>query len=526
MEPVQGRLHFDDFVHDGADREGIAFRIRIDECRGAVDKGAYQVVEAPFAPGERVSFSGTVRFMAPSTENAEKVKGQCETGLRWIPSLGAERTVGFGRLDGVKIELTTRKIEDQKTTPPSDFSFPLIIRPKSPFCLADRKVGNNLFESKTEIPGAALAGALARTWADLLGKDSCFITNDFDATRPELCRNFTKIRFLHAFPAPEGSAKRPVRPPLSLVKYKENEKIHLADMARKEEAACPEGPPVAPKFDVDWKERGDVDEYFGWMTPGTELRVRTAIEKKRRKAADEQLFAYEMVRPDGCCWIGGVDLSRVGDSDRSKVAEQLAGLFAVGLRGMGKTKVAVDVEVPKKQESITSYFPSKAEAENGLWIVTLQTPAILFDPEKLDETSGEAELRKAYEEIWEELSDRTLQLSHFYARQSLAGGFYLWKRFQDGKPYNPYLLTEAGSVFVLKAKTGKEADGKRMIEKWLKEGLPLPAWAIKKYARNGQKGDHWTNCPYIPENGYGEIAVNLPVHDGKLIDLAKKGGAS
>jgi hypothetical protein len=51
-----------------------------------------------------------------------------------------------------------------------------------------------------------------------------------------------------------------------------------------------------------------------------------------------------------------------------------------------------------------------------------------------------------------------------------------------------------------------------LIKKWATMGLPLPKWAVEKYQRDGKKGDHWSNCPYIPQNGYGEIAVNLSIH--------------
>jgi hypothetical protein len=48
------------------------------------------------------------------------------------------------------------------------------------------------------------------------------------------------------------------------------------------------------------------------------------------------------------------------------------------------------------------------------------------------------------------------------------------------------------------------------IKKWFEQGLPLPDWAKKEYL-NDDKSD-WSSCPYLPQNGYGEIAVNLPIH--------------
>ena len=73
-------------------------------------------------------------------------------------------------------------------------------------------------------------------------------------------------------------------------------------------------------------------------------------------------------------------------------------------------------------------------------------------------------------------------------------------------------LTTAGSVFVLRPRPSRETDACLTVREWLATGLPLPAWAEARYARNDQAGDHWTNCPYLPENGYGQVAVNLGVH--------------
>jgi hypothetical protein len=94
----------------------------------------------------------------------------------------------------------------------------------------------------------------------------------------------------------------------------------------------------------------------------------------------------------------------------------------------------------------------------------------------------------------------------------LRGGFYLYKRFQEGngQGYTPILLTEPGSVFVLEVVEAPKAE--QLINIWLHQGLPVPDWANKHFARNGQEGADWSNLPFIPRNGFGEIAVNLSIH--------------
>ncbi|MFZ4987298.1 MAG: hypothetical protein ACOYLF_17735, partial [Blastocatellia bacterium] len=120
------------------------------------------------------------------------------------------------------------------------------------------------------------------------------------------------------------------------------------------------------------------------------------------------------------------------------------------------------------------------------------------------------DLYQLYHEIWSQLSDGSLHLCHFFASQSLAGGFYLHRRFRETQPkYYPFLLTNPGSVFVLRKE--QNAAG-QFIRDWLQHGLPLPDWAQQRYAPPGTPGEHWDYCPYIRQNGFGEIAVNLQHH--------------
>ena len=75
----------------------------------------------------------------------------------------------------------------------------------------------------------------------------------------------------------------------------------------------------------------------------------------------------------------------------------------------------------------------------------------------------------------------------------------------------------AGSVFVLEAARDLE-DSKRLVEEWSREGLPISASACQWYEIDKDQNGQWRTCPYIPQNGYGEIAVNLPEHTKPLPD--------
>jgi CRISPR/Cas system CSM-associated protein Csm3 (group 7 of RAMP superfamily) len=595
VTPSRATLKFSDFICKEEKQTRDLHRIKMDEEKGTVKKGALLIMETPFAPGEEAKFSGEISFFAEDKAEVDKIIGYIDKGLRWITSLGSDRTVGFGKFINVEIKEITPKGEVQiKDSQAEDGKLCLIITPKTPFCIAKRKIHSNLFESEIFIPGGVIKGTIASAWGQLLGKsiedgiDEEFDDSWFDDSRKKLCKNFNKIRFYHAFPAKKCKLCRPVTPPLSLVKVddksyydvvlydkpvlinglllsvglelKDDLDNNLVSCALKHEFAEKEitlskdavvlvedagnrwqindGQKVyiirkekaskaseevdqlniyickAPAFDIDWKDYSDVNKDFGQPDLPKELRVRTAIDKTKRKAEEDKLFAYEMIIPTGFHWLSWIDMGCVPEDERKAVEEQLRGLLAYGLNGLGKTKADACVNL-KEPSHIKPVHGSKLEPIDGQYIVTLQTPAILCNPGKLNETSSKDDLSEAYKCVWNQISGSSLSLVRYFARQTLAGGYYLHKRFQKEKEYKPYLLTEAGSVFVLKFEDKDREKAKEKIEEWFKYGLPLPEWAKIEYKRNNKEGDHWSNCPYIRENGYSEIAVNLNIHKCK-----------
>jgi hypothetical protein len=501
--PRRGRLHFTDFQYDGnGDAAGVRYRIRMDTARGAAHKGALLTIESPFAPGQRVNFTGQISYRVGDQAEADAIQSYIITGLRWSTNFGGERTAGFGRLVDVAIVREDRmslQVAPGTVSTSAEEGLGIAIRPLAPFCVAKRQVNPNLFESDIVLSGGVLRGALATTLKSLCGLPrDAIIDGSLPPPWQEIGTYFNHIRFTHAFPALEHANQRPVVEPFSLVKDRGN----LYDVALCEGPCLLGDPPRAPSFAIDWKTSDDVRALFGWAHPKRELRVRTAMDRERRRARDEQLFAYDMVVPQGCLWYGKVDLSQVpAGVTRAAVALQLRVLLRHGLRGLGKTKAAAEVMVDGQAAPA---HPSDPHPIGNLWIVTLQTPALLCDPKNLNEASGAQDLFAAYNAVWDDISGGTMRLIRFFASQSLAGG-YLVLRFQPDKPYNPLLLTNQGSVFVLQASGGIES-AQAVIEAWLNHGLPLPHWARDRY------GEHWSTCPFLPADGFGEIAVNLPCH--------------
>ncbi len=509
VDPRRARLVFSDFEHDRNVEGGRRYRIQIDRQRGAAREGAYQIMESPFASGEEVSFQGSIRYLATDEGEAGKIQKYVEVGLRWIGSLGAGRTIGFGCLKGVGV---ARQSEAPGKAELAVGAQRLGVRleMKKPFCIAQRRPNDTLFESEEVIPGGVIKGALASTWRAMLGLGEGEVRAGMDAERPKLCEQFGRVRFTHFFPSSNGV--RPAVPPLSLVKTRLSVTGRkFLDVIEHPEAVLIDG--VAPAFAVDWKNEDFVTirRRFGWPNVARELRVRTAINKAKRRAEEEQLFAYEMVAPEGLTWLGHIDLGGVPEQDRLQVEEDLRWLLVNPIRGIGKTKAFGAASVVPEEQIDTS-GPSRLGPVKGCWAITLQTPAVLCDPDLLRHgsksfRSAQDRLWRAYEQVWGELSEGLLSLENFFASESLAGGYYLHKRFRDGGSYAPWLLTDKGSTFLLKGVEGSRA--RVLMSGWLKHGLPFPKWAEIRYGKGGAPEELWKHCPYVRENGYGEIVVNV-----------------
>ena len=513
-EPDRGRLRFGDFAtaQKGATGDGVIERIAIDRGTGSVAGRMLAMLEAPFGYGEPVAFTGNIEFIADDAE-AERIRVALDEALRWVPAYGALRTVGFGRTQSVTTTLV-KVVESAVSAPAlSGAALALRLTLDRPLCLVGTKHSRNHFESLESIPGTVLKGATARLLLELSGTRSNFI--DPTAPRghfPKVWEHFEAIRFAEARPMESGATRRPVEPPLSLVVVPDglNDFEDVALLAEAKLFPTKSGPPAAPEFMPDWKDKDSeaVREAFGWPVLPRERRTRTAIDADTGRAADQELFSYGLVLPkkakDGVVtkcfvWETVIGLERVPLGERVAVAEQLAKLFGHGLPNVGKTRAVAAVEwLPKR----TDPKVSGKSSETGMHAVTLQTDCLMTDPERLQD--GPERLHDAYADFWAEASGGAVKLEHFFARQSLHGG-YLANRFREKHSYEPYLVTDRGSVFVLETLDAPKAVA--CLELWCAEALPLPAWVAARYGRPGQP--LWKTCPFLPHVGFGEVAVDL-----------------
>ncbi len=510
FEPFRKQLLLDDLALDGAEEADVLTRIRLDGDTGAVAKGAMLVAEQIAAPGKTLKFSGTLRLAGLPETDAKQAARAVTAALEWTGQIGAERAVGYGQIKSVNCEAKPSAAAAPLSLPAAE-EFGLSLTFDAPFCVPEKSLGkNNLFEGREVIPGAALKGSLATSWAVLLGNPTgTGVDEAFDASRKSLGRNFDRLIFRHAFPLKDG--KRPLSLPQSLVKG--GDTFH--------DIAGSDGPRLfqkmdkgqmvqeAPAFAIDWKGKDYalVMPALGWTHLKKETRVRTAIDGNTGRAKDEKLFAYEAIVPGDSRWGLNISLAVVPDGEREAVRNELQSLLnALGgqIGWIGKTKAFANIGVAPAFACVRQSAASPALKEGGTLRLVLQTDALIGDWPSLNETAGMEEMSALYRTAFFEASGGSLELLRHFARQKLLGGKYLHGRYGAGGTYRPWLLTEAGAVFVLTVKDAGKAAG--VLEAWQARGLPLPAWLEKEIADSGRP--RWQTIPYLPEGGYGEILLD------------------
>jgi len=501
-DSVRSRLVFRDLVLQKGSSllDGTLHRIQIEEETHAAKKGALVVIESPFAPGAEYAFHGDIELIEDAA-TVETARALVEHALGFVTSIGGLRGVGFGVLRSFSVSEPAVVTNTLSSVKARTGDLEVRIKPLYPFCLARTQPDGNLFSSTDEIPGGVIKGALAEALLRATGKELFELCRDADWAA--LATAFDSLAFSHAFPTVEKK-QRPRRMPHSLVRV--HGKTVDAAFVAEPFVARPTGtdePWRAPAFLWDWKDvdaDGARKDFEGsgptWPALNRELRVRTAIDEGSRRAKEGALFAYEMVVPEDCDWVGRIAMPTAADA---KLYEQLERAFQIaGLWGFGKTKSRADIH-------LSSSPTPPVTLQTGVVALTLQTDALLFSISDLDERhTTESTLGARYSAYFSAL-DRGLALVRYFASQRLVGGDYLQNQFMGGR-YHPWMLTDAGSVFVLQATTQQAAEA---LSECLRLGLP----ALDRAQPT------WDLCPYIRENGYGEIAAFVDPAVAHSIDL-------
>ena len=473
-------------------------RIRESKAMGAVIPGALLVIEQAAEEGATLAFTGTWRCWATDAE-IEPLRAKLRVATVAQTQLGAMRNVGFGRLTSARYaqtEVTPRAF----ALPKFETTHRLALKPRHPLCVGAQSRRGNVFESSDIITGATLLGALATMLASRHGKTS------IQGINSPLARHFSSLRVTHALPTPVGQP-RPLPLPQSLVSL--NDKIF--DAARLDKP--PEHLTATPAFQTDWKHHPDAN---GWGATHGHLRVRTDIDA-RGTAKASSLFAYECITPAlddehtaTTEWLCDLDLSGVMQADeRAAVASELDSLLAFGIFPLGKTDAIADVDLVSTNDPRSGNVWSSGidTVQKGRLVpLLLVTDAMLFPTDHILTAVELVDVyRRAFDELIPAGSEGALRLHHHFATQRLEGGDFLNHRYMrpKGRNYQPWVLTEAGSVFVFEILDTSRASN--ILRSWQSHGLGLPRSVVSVY------GGDWTDLPYLPHCGYGEVIVD-PTH--------------
>lgn len=462
-EPERGRLILGDLVAVTPESGGDSLtRIEISEETGSVKSGALVCIELPFPIGQMVVLEGPLTLV--TTDEAEL--DRLGKALRLIPAVGAFKSAGFGRVELAEIaDVSSRELVLPSPRAAGSERVQVTMTFDRPLLVDARRIADNVFQGAEVIPGAVLKGAVAERLGGALAED------------------LTAAVFGHAFPLFDDCEKLSHQAlPLSLVCDADQTILRDVLLYDPPEPLLLNG--RAPKFSTDWKNPNDLliaenlapDRGFHF---DTRTRTRTAIDPELGAALDGQLFSHSMVIPGDCRWRAVLDR---GNADRDGFRTLLA-VLAEGLDGIGKSQARAEIRLSDAPMPVAEPVPGHAD----LWAVTLATPAMLNTPESL---KAPEDLRTDYAAYWRHAAG--LELVNFFATQRLAGGYQAIRYPSRKDGYYPWLLTEPGSVFLLKG------DGAGLPQ-LLRSNLPLPPWLADA---------NWRSCPFVPGNGYGAFRLN------------------
>ena len=478
-EPRRARAFFSDLTGSPTKKalaDGVAgspppttTRVEIDDATGAAKTGHLQVVELVVRFGEPVAFSGVIVAYCPDGQ-AERLAAAIDKAVKVVGAIGAFKSAGFGAVDGSASGATLRDARTLALPSPKSLAaerFGFAVTFDRPILVDAGRIANNAFAGSAIVPGAALKGALARK-LELAGGEALLAR--FEAALAGLVIG-------HAFPEDSAGAPGGEPFPLSTIacEDEDSDRVTFADaldVNRKDLNG--DAPPCAiggrlATFRVDWKERvfPAAARHFGrpqFEEPAMLARTHTAISELGT-AATGQLFTTIMrsnlssadIRQERR-FLLAVDLASVPDGEKDN-ARILVALLAEGLDGIGKTSATATFK--PCDDGATPPTPYPVHGHDDLFAVVLRTDGLMTDPRT------KATAAEAYADYWR----RTVPgptLVDFCAAQRLAGGYLATRRRPWRATYHPFVLTEAGSTFLLRGKI------REPLTRLLRHGLPPP----------------------------------------------------
>ncbi len=542
--PSRGCIIFADLTGKVPDGSHQTTRIEIEDSAGIVKRGSLQVIELAAPVGSQCTFAGTFVVRYGKGLNATRIEDALTKALALIPSIGAYKSAGFGEVLQGASSLTEKASERFALAPaasapasPTVHWFEMVL--DRPLIVDAHRLVDNIFESSTIIPGAAIKGAMARR-LELAGLIDERQDNALSAALEQLVIS-------HAFPVdpatvdPATGAICDLPVPMSVVVVEDiNDKsLHLADSIKEQhgKGAVFLTESVKHPANDSTKELIQSGAEFHYkptefahgakdrivnrvrqdlrltaLSPVKLSRTHVKIDAERLTAVDGQLFAMVAIsnkipvkqldgntKQQDLRWRFRVNTGNCTDANE---AGKLLSLFIQPVDGIGRsgsTATVSPMDEPPDSGDI------KTQLASNFVDVVLRTPALLTGPRY--DANQQKTIFDAHAEYFAAKLSGTI-LKNIFASREMAGGYIATRRRVFGRStYYPFILTAPGSVFRLDV----SAPGAReALENALRFGLPAADMSGKTLTI---KPLTWRDCAYVPENGYGEIAIhdlNLP----------------
>lgn len=487
-------------------------RIRIHRQRRSTQDGAWLVREQRTRTGEIVKFATQRPHLTPfdgvilygTLDEARAFERAFGLFAQALGEISAMKSAGFGEVVEGSIELGPRSsvllsIPDVVSNAKQcqalrlSFSDPLLVEPK---------LGSgNVQESAASISGAVLKAAIAE-----FGR---LADPQFDTHFGDVLSGMT-FRFAHPQTEGEATPSRPRAVPFSLVRTG-GDGPGFADYFHSGTGA---DVPLAFEINFKQKDRKAVAVEYRWHETLTVSRTRTAIEYGTNHARDQQLFNYRMTGVAKTVWITEIILpdAILTKPESLKKAGQLIAFLQSGMIQIGKTRSDVSAEAVEPAQEGTA-----AETKNGrrIWRLALQTPASILTLDDVKNLRSGTDLKAVYTNRLRSLLAKSASrhgkvhdvntafdwdVFDFLAQHEFSGGHRAVRNRRAGnESYYPFVLTKAGSVFVLSEPAGADTKTKDANNLLMKSmgclGLPC-------------EDGSWRSNPFVPENGYGELRID------------------
>lgn len=446
LEPSRGRIFLTDFMSKTRrDAKATNYhRVQIEEESGAAKQGHFVRVEQIYRPKTEVTFSGSIVIF--QSQKASELASIIKTALSFHTHVGALTSIGFGEV--MRIKANAEKHATPKVALSGAGRYQWVFKLDRPYLVNADRQADNAFVGDETIPGGALKGLIAHM-AELHGVH-------IDA------KSLSDAVIGHA-----RQVQRPIIPASVVYVPSKGTFLNIAF----------EDFPEDGILQIDWKS--DIfDRYFAAEPPQAmrQERVHTRIDVTTGAAKDRQLFSTVSIVPSAnetfSCLL---DTSMLGAN-----ANPIMQLIGTSLHGLGKTNACVKTVALKN--------PTDAQNVNssGKHVIMLTTDAFL-------ELQASKAPLVSYDIAFKKLFPKSTILAAL-CNQKMAGS-YLGKRFSPNGKYQPWILTKAGSIFVINL----DVDDLTAFNRVLSSG-------IMSSERDGVRLD-WQNCPFVPENGYGAIKI-------------------